>query len=81
MTSTDKALFDSQWEVYNTAETQNYRHEAHAPVNQVWSTIAAYFQSRQQRARDRRTLSQMNDHNLRDIGLSRSQGGTHHRNS
>ena len=52
----------------------------HAPVNQVWSTIAAFIQSRRQRTRDRRILSRMNDHNLRDIGLSRSQGSTHHRN-
>lgn len=52
----------------------------YAPANQVWSTIAAYFRSRQQRARDRLILSQMNDHYLRDIGLSRSQGSTHHRN-
>jgi uncharacterized protein YjiS (DUF1127 family) len=52
--------------------------EQHAPVNQVWSGIAAYFRSRKQRSRDRRILSQMNDHNLRDIGLSHSQGGSHY---
>jgi uncharacterized protein YjiS (DUF1127 family) len=44
----------------------------HAPVNQVWSTIVAYLRARRQRARDRGILSRMNDHNLRDIGLSRS---------
>jgi uncharacterized protein YjiS (DUF1127 family) len=44
----------------------------HAPVNQVWSTIAAFFLARRQRTRDRRMLSRLNDHNLRDIGLNRS---------
>jgi uncharacterized protein YjiS (DUF1127 family) len=52
----------------------------HGQVNQAWSAIAAYFRSRKQRSRDHRILSQMNDHNLRDIGLTRSQGGTHYRN-
>jgi uncharacterized protein YjiS (DUF1127 family) len=44
----------------------------HAPVNQFWSTIVAYLRARRQRARDRRILARMNDHNLRDIGLSHS---------
>ena len=44
----------------------------YAPVNQVWSTIVAFFRARRQRARDRRILSRMNDHILRDIGLSHS---------
>jgi uncharacterized protein YjiS (DUF1127 family) len=44
----------------------------HAPVNQAWSTIAAFIRARRQRTRDRRVLSRMNDHNLRDIGLNRS---------
>jgi uncharacterized protein YjiS (DUF1127 family) len=44
----------------------------HAPVNHVWSTIVGFFRARRQRARDRRTLSRMNDHILRDIGLSHS---------
>ena len=44
----------------------------HAPVNHVWSTIVAFIRARRQRARDRRILSRMNDHNLRDIGLNRS---------
>ena len=42
----------------------------HAPLNQIWSTIVAYFRARRQRARDRRILAGMNDHILRDIGLS-----------
>lgn len=44
----------------------------HAPVNQVWSAVAAFIRARCQRARDRRVLSRMNDHNLRDIGLNRA---------
>lgn len=36
-----------------------------APANHSWSTIVAYL-------RDRRILSHMNEHNLRDIGLNRS---------
>lgn len=44
----------------------------HAPVNQVWSSIVAYLRARRQRARDRRILARMSDHNLRDIGLNRS---------
>lgn len=52
----------------------------HAPVNPVWSMISAYLRSRQQRTCDRRILRQMNDHNLRDLGLSRSQGKTYQRN-
>jgi uncharacterized protein YjiS (DUF1127 family) len=51
----------------------------YAPVSQVWSTIAACVRAHRQRARDRLILSQMNDHNLRDIGLSRSQGGPYRR--
>lgn len=44
----------------------------YAPVSLVWSTIVAYLRARRQRARDRRALSCMNDHILRDIGLNRS---------
>jgi uncharacterized protein YjiS (DUF1127 family) len=44
----------------------------HAPVNQIWSTIVAFIRARRQRARDRRILARMNDHILRDIGLSHS---------
>ena len=44
----------------------------HAPINQVWSTIAAFIRARRQRTRDRHILSHMNDHILRDIGFSRS---------
>lgn len=47
--------------------------KSHLPVNLVWSTIAAYFRSRRQRSRDRRILKHMNDHDLRDLGLDRSQ--------
>ena len=43
-----------------------------APVNQVWSIVVAYVHARRQRARDRRILARMNNHNLRDIGLNRS---------
>ena len=45
----------------------------HLQVNQVWSAVAAYFRSRRQRFRDRRILMHMNGHNLRDLGLARSQ--------
>ena len=41
----------------------------HAPASQVWSSVVAYFRARRQRTRDRRILSHMNDHILRDIGL------------
>ncbi len=45
----------------------------HAPVNQAWSAIVAYVRARRQRARDRRILVRMNDRDLRDIGLNRSE--------
>lgn len=44
----------------------------HAPVNQVWAKIVAHLRARRQRARDLRAISHMNDHLLRDIGLSHS---------
>jgi uncharacterized protein YjiS (DUF1127 family) len=44
-----------------------------APVSQIWSTIVTYVRASRQRARDRRVLARMNDHNLRDIGLDRSR--------
>ena len=44
----------------------------HAPVNHSGQPSLPYLRARRQRARDRRILSRMNDHNLRDIGLSRS---------
>ena len=44
-----------------------------APAGQIWSTIVTYFRTRRQHARDRRMLSRMNDHNLRDIGLTRTK--------
>jgi uncharacterized protein YjiS (DUF1127 family) len=51
----------------------------HLQVNQVWSTAAAYFRQQRERSRDRRILRNMNDHDLRDLGLSRSQRSTYHR--
>ena len=42
------------------------------PVNRLWSGVVAFIRARRQRAHDRRILSRMNDHNLRDIGLSHS---------
>ena len=45
----------------------------HLQVNQVWSTIAAYFRQQRERSRDRRILSNLNDHDLRDLGLTRPQ--------
>ncbi len=45
--------------------------KAHLPVSQVWSTIAAYVRRQRDRSRDRRILMQMNDYNLRDLGLTR----------
>jgi uncharacterized protein YjiS (DUF1127 family) len=43
-----------------------------APAKQVWPAILAFVRAHRQRARDRRILSHMNDHHLRDIGLSHS---------
>ena len=51
----------------------------YAPVSQVWSTIAACVRAHRQRTHDRHILSHMNDRNLRDLGLSRSQGGPYRR--
>ena len=48
------------------------------PMNRAWQAIRAYFHSSLQCARDRRVLSEMNDHCLRDIGLTRSITGRHH---
>ena len=42
------------------------------PVNQAWSTIVANVRTHRQRDRDRHILARMNDHDLRDIGLSHS---------
>ena len=49
------------------------------PVHRVWAAIATYFLVRRRRARDARILAHMNDQNLRDIGLSRTQAGTRYR--
>ena len=45
----------------------------HLQVNQVWSAAAAYFRQQRERSRDKRILMHMNDHDLRDLGLDRSQ--------
>lgn len=42
------------------------------PVSRLWSGLVAFLRARRQRARDRRALSRMNDHMLRDIGLTHS---------
>ena len=42
------------------------------PVSRLWSIVVAFIRVRRQRARDRQILSRMNDHDLRDIGLSHS---------
>ena len=49
------------------------------PVHQAWATIATYLRAHRQRAHDARILAHMNDQNLRDIGLSRTQAGTRFR--
>jgi uncharacterized protein YjiS (DUF1127 family) len=43
-----------------------------ALVSHIWSTIVAHLRARRQRARDLRAISHMNEHLLRDIGLSQS---------
>ena len=45
----------------------------HLRVNQVWSAVAAYFRQQRERSRDRRILLNLNDHDLRDLGLTRLQ--------
>ena len=45
----------------------------HLQVNQVWSAVAAYFRQQRERSRDRRILLNLNDHDLRDLGLTRPQ--------
>lgn len=42
------------------------------PASRLWSGLVAFLRARRQRARDRRALSRMNDHMLRDIGLTHS---------
>lgn len=42
------------------------------PASRLWSGVVAFIRARRQRARDRRTISRMNDHMLRDIGLTHS---------
>jgi uncharacterized protein YjiS (DUF1127 family) len=45
----------------------------HLQVSQLWSAIAVHFRSCKQRSHDSRILSHMNDHNLRDLGLTLTQ--------
>jgi uncharacterized protein YjiS (DUF1127 family) len=45
----------------------------HLQVSQVWLAVAAYFRQQRERSRDRRTLLNLNDHDLRDLGLTRPQ--------
>lgn len=42
------------------------------PLNRLWSGLVAFLRARRQQARDRRAISRMNDHMLRDIGLTQS---------
>jgi uncharacterized protein YjiS (DUF1127 family) len=42
------------------------------PLGRLWLSLIAFLRARRQRARDRRILSHMSDHHLRDIGISRS---------
>jgi len=51
----------------------------HLQINQVWSTVAAYFRQQIERSRDRRILLNLNDHDLRDLGLTRLQNNRSHR--
>ncbi len=51
----------------------------HLPVNQVWSAIATYFRQQRQRSRDRLILLNLNDHDLRDLGLTRPRNNRSHR--
>jgi len=45
----------------------------HLQANQVWSAVAVYFRQQRERSRDRRILLNLNDHDLRDLGLTRPQ--------
>ena len=51
----------------------------HLQVTQVWSAVAAYFRQQRERSRDRRILLNLNDHDLRDLGLTRPQNNRSHR--
>ena len=51
----------------------------HLPGNRAWSAIAAFFRSRKQRSRDRHILLNLNDHDLRDLGLTRPLNVRSHR--
>ena len=58
----------------NIAATKLY-----LPVNRSWSAIVAFFRSRKQRSRDRHILLNLNDHDLRDLGLARPLNVRSHR--
>ena len=47
--------------------------KSNLPLNRFWSFVVAFIHAQRQLTRDRRILSHMNDHNLRDLGLSRSR--------
>jgi hypothetical protein len=49
------------------------------PASWLWSGVVSYIRARRQRARDRRAISRMNDHMLRDIGLTHSVYGSRDR--
>ncbi len=42
------------------------------PASWLWSGAVAIIRAHRQRARDRRAISRMNDHMLREIGLTHS---------
>jgi uncharacterized protein YjiS (DUF1127 family) len=45
----------------------------HVPIDRAWSALAAFFRSRKQLSRDRHILLNLNDHDLRHLGLTRPQ--------
>jgi uncharacterized protein YjiS (DUF1127 family) len=51
----------------------------HLQVNQAWAAVVAYFRQQRARSRDRRILLNLNDHNLRDLGLTRPQNNRFYR--
>jgi len=51
----------------------------HLPVERAGSALVAFFRARKQRSRDRRILLNLNDHDLRDLGLTRLQHNVPHR--
>ena len=51
----------------------------HLQINKVWSTVAACFRQQRERSRDRRILLNLNEHDLRDLGLTRFQNNRSYR--